>query len=186
MTTGILVLAAGRAARFGADKRLATLPDGRCVIDTALANIRDSGLPFLVCLGEGDDELVHRLDELKISWRRCSRANEGMGGTLAEGIGHMPDWEGVLVALADMPWIAGATYRFIAEQLAAGNIVVPICDGRRGHPVGFGCEFYPELAALGGDSGARRLLDVHAARVTEVPVADAAIYRDIDVPADLL
>lgn len=186
MTTGVLVLAAGRAVRFGADKRLAALPDGRCVMDTTLANLRDSGLPFLVCLGEGDDELVHHLDELNIQWLRCSRATEGMGGTLAQGVAHLPGWSGVLVALADMPWIAPTTYTAVAERLSASAIVVPVYDGRRGHPVGFGDKFYPELATLGGDTGARELLDRHAAKVTEVLVADAAIHRDIDVPADLL
>ncbi len=185
MTIGVLVLAAGRATRFGADKRHALLPDGRCVIDTTLANIRDSGLPFLVCLGEDDDEFIHRLDELKIQWLHCSRATEGMGGTLAEGVGHLPGWSGVLVALADMPWIAPTTYTAVAERLSASAIVVPVHEGKRGHPVGFGCEFYPALAALDGDSGARRLLDTYTARVAEVPVADAAIHWDIDVPGDL-
>jgi molybdenum cofactor cytidylyltransferase len=186
MTIGILVLAAGRATRFGADKRLALLPDGRCVINATLANIRDSGLPFLVCLGAGDDALVYRMDELKIPWLRCGRADKGMGGTLSDGVGQIAGWSGVLVALADMPWIAPATYSAVAKTLSASGIVVPVYDGRRGHPVGFGCEFYPDLVALGGDSGARRLLDVHAARITELLVADAAIHRDIDVPTDLL
>jgi molybdenum cofactor cytidylyltransferase len=155
-------------------------------MDTMLANIHNSGLPYLVCLGEGDDELLHHLDELKIPRLRCSRATEGMGGTLAQGVAHLPGWSGVLVALADMPWIAPTTYRVLAERLAVTNIVVPVHDSRRGHPVGFGREFYPELAALGGDTGARKLLDAHAASVTEVRVADAAIHWDIDVPADLL
>ncbi len=187
MTIGILVLAAGRATRFGADKRLALLPDGRCVIDATIANVLDSGLPFLVCLGESDDELGHRMDELNIPWLRCGRAGEGMGGTLAESIGLMPDdWERVLIALADMPWIEPATFSAIAEQTTKENIVVPVHGGRRGHPVGFGRAFYAELAALGGDAGAQALLGVHASRVMDLRVDDAAIQQDIDVPADLL
>ena len=79
MTIGVLVLAAGRAVRFGADKRLAALPDGRCVMDTTLANIHDSGLPYLVCLGEGDDELVHHLDELKIPMVALQSRHRGHG-----------------------------------------------------------------------------------------------------------
>ena len=185
MTAGILLLAAGRAVRFGADKRLATLPDGRSIIDATLDNIHDSGLPCLVCLGEGDEALAQHLRLRKINYQRCGRAIEGIGGTLAEGVGHVQDWAGVLVALADMPWIASATYRAVAGQLSPDAIAVPVQAGRRGHPVGFGCSFYPELSVLGGDVGARGLLDVHAARVTEVRVPDAAIHRDIDVPADL-
>ena len=185
MITGVLVLAAGRATRFGTDKRFASLPDGRCVIDTTLANIRDSGLPFLVCLGEDDDELMHRLDEQKIQWLRCNRAAEGMGSTLAEGVGHIPGWNGVLVALADMPWIAPSTYLAVAERLSQERIIVPVCNGLRGHPVGFGCGFYADLCALRGDTGARQLLAMHAGSVVELTVMDPAIHRDIDVPADM-
>jgi molybdenum cofactor cytidylyltransferase len=182
---GVLLLAAGRAVRFGADKRLARLRDGRTVIGTTLDNIRGSGLPLLVCLAEGDDELARCMDEMDMPWLPCRRAGEGMGGTLAEGVLHIPDWDGVIVALADMPWIAPATYSAVAGQLAPRNIVAPVHGGRRGHPVGFGRQFYPALAALGGDTGARSVLALYAASVAELPVPDAAIHRDIDLPADL-
>ncbi len=185
MTVGVLVLAAGRSVRFGTDKRLASLPDGRCVIEATFANIRDSGLPFLVCVGEGDDELFCRLKEQDIPCQRCSRAGEGMGSTLAEGVSYIPAWNGVLVALADMPWIASTTYTMVAEQLSAGSIVVPLYHNKRGHPVGFGRDFYTELATLEGDTGARRLLGEHAEHVIELRLADAAIHRDVDVLADL-
>jgi molybdenum cofactor cytidylyltransferase len=52
--------------------------------------------------------------------------------------------------------------------------------------VGFGSDFFSALAALGGDAGARRVLDAHPDRVRELPLADAGIHRDIDRPADLL
>jgi molybdenum cofactor cytidylyltransferase len=185
VNSGVLLLAAGRATRFGADKRLARLPDGRTVIDTTLANIQRSGLPILVCLGAEDEALAQHLRQRDINCQCCPRALEGMGGTLAEGVGLIPDWECVLIALADMPWIMPGTYSAIAERLTTENIVVPVNGGRRGHPVGFGCDFYTELTALNGETGARGLLYRHAVRITEVPVADAAIHRDIDVPADL-
>jgi molybdenum cofactor cytidylyltransferase len=185
MTTGVLVLAAGGAARFGADKRRALMPDGRSVLDTTLANISAAGLPLLVCLGANDHALARQLHERAIPCQRCARAGEGMGATLAEGAGYLAPWSGVLVALADMPWIASATYQLLAQRLSPQSIVVPVYNGQRGHPVGFGRAFYPELAELGGDTGARRLLLEHAGLVTEVPLADAAILRDIDVPADL-
>ena len=41
MTAGVLVLAAGRARRFGSDKRLARLPDGRRSIDALLDRLEE-------------------------------------------------------------------------------------------------------------------------------------------------
>lgn len=171
--------------RFGADKRLARLPDGRRVLDAALAAIVESGLPMLVCVASGDDALAEALHQRDIACLRCARAGEGMGSTLAEGIGAVPDWSGVLVALADMPWIAPATYRSIAQQLSEQRIVVPVFDGKRGHPVGFGREFYTDLSSLAGNTGARDLLARYSAKVTELSLVDAGILRDIDVSDDL-
>ncbi len=185
MNVGILVLAAGRAARFGSDKRMALLPGGRRMIDATCASVRDSGLPFLVCLDEADALLAEALNEQHIPSLGCRRAAEGMGASLAEGARNIPGWSGVLVALADMPWIRPDTYRSVAARVVENRIVVPVCDGHRGHPVGFGREFFPELAALGGDTGARHLLGVHRGSVIEVPVADPAILRDIDTAGDL-
>ncbi len=185
MKTGILVLAAGKAARFGTDKRLATMSDGRRTLDVTLANARASGLPLSVCLRPGDDQLAQYLGARGFACLRCSRADEGMGATLAQGAANIRGWDAVLVALADMPWVAPASFRAVAAGLAKNCIVVPVCAGRRGHPVGFGSDFFRELASLGGDTGARVLLDRHPQRVRELSLEDAAIVRDIDVPADL-
>ena len=185
MTVGILVLAAGRARRFGSDKRAALLPDGRRIIDALLEQISESGLPVLLCLDESDKELAFEMDGRNIPYHLCYRAGEGMGATLAEGMAHIPSWDGLLVALADMPWVRPSTYTTIASQLNPECICVPLHNGRRGHPVGFGKRFFRELGELGGDSGARDLLTKHKGKVREVSLCDSAIHRDIDLPGDL-
>ena len=180
MSVGVLVLAAGRSTRFGADKRLAELPGGRRVIDTLLDNVRATGLKFTVCLGLNDNHIADQLRQENVYCIQCSRADEGMGGTLAEASGHIAGWDGVIVALADMPWIAPDTYLAVATRLSPKTICVPVREGRRGHPVGFGSDFYTALQSLGGDTGARRLLTRYAKQVVELPVNDDAIHRDID------
>jgi len=181
----VLVLAAGRARRFGSDKRVAMLPGRRRVIDTLLEQIDRSGLPHLVCLDSDDDALASELQQRRIPVHRCARAREGMGGTLAEGIGQLEVYDGALVSLADMPWIDSSTYQAVAARLTPANICVPTWQDKPGHPVGFGAAYFAELAALGGDTGARGLLEKYASAVCEVAVEDAAIHRDIDVPSDL-
>ncbi|RLQ21062.1 nucleotidyltransferase family protein [Seongchinamella sediminis] len=185
MTVGVLVLAAGRSRRFGADKRLALLPGGRALIDVFLDELRRSGLPALVCLDTEDRELAASVTERGFPVYRCRTASAGMGATLAEGASQLPDWDGVLIALADMPWVTADTYRAVADSLSPGLICVPTCNGRRGHPVGFGRCFFQPLAELGGDVGARELVQRHADRVVALAVADAGIHRDIDRPEDI-
>ena len=185
MTVGVLVLAAGRSRRFGSDKRQALLPDGRRVIDALLGQLNKSGLPVFLCLDENDDDLAFEMDERNIPYHRCHRAGEGMGGTLAEGMAHIPSWDGMLITLADMPWVRPSTYTKIASQLTAENICVPSHNGSHGHPVGFGKRFFRELAELGGDSGARDLLIKYRDNIRKISLDDPAIHRDIDIPEDL-
>ena len=185
MSIGILCLAAGRSQRFGLDKRLAPLPDGQPVLDAFLRGVELSGLPFLVCLDESDDELAASLAARHIDFYQCRRAREGMGGTLAEGAGLISHWDGVLIALADMPWITAQTYLAVAQHLEPDNICIPLYEGHRGHPVGFGRDFLLALSELGGTIGALNLIADHADRVVELAVPDPGIIKDIDVPADL-
>ena len=185
MNVGILILAAGRSTRFGTDKRLATLPGGRRVLDTTLSKVRASGLKFTVCLGVNDKHIADQLLQENVHCIQCHRADEGMGGTLAEASGHILGWDAVIVALGDMPWTASDTYRKVAARLSPEVICVPSREGRRGHPVGFGSNFYSQLQSLGGDTGARHLLQRFSKHVVELPLDDSAIHRDIDTPADL-
>jgi molybdenum cofactor cytidylyltransferase len=185
MVVGVLVLAAGRGRRFGSDKRQALLPDGRRVLDALLEQINESGLPVLLCLDESDDDLAIEMDGRNIPYHRSRRAGEGMGGTLAEGLAHIPNWDGLLVTLADMPWVRPSTYTTIALQLKPESICIPSHNGRRGHPVGFGKRFFRELAELEGDFGARDLLTKYRDKVREISLSDPAILRDIDIPEDL-
>lgn len=185
MKVGILALAAGSARRFGADKRLARLASGQTVLSAFLAQAGASGLPILLCLAEQDTGLAMEIESTRVTCLLCRRAREGMGATLAEGVGGIPDWDGVLVALADMPWISPDTYRRLARCLSGSTICVPAYHGLRGHPVGFGSAFFGELSRLGGDTGARIVLDRHPGEVREVEVDDPAIRLDIDHPGDL-
>ena len=185
MNVGILALAAGRARRFGSDKRLARLPDGRYCIEAFLDQVQDSGLPALVCLAPEDDEVAALLEKRNCPREFCPHASAGMGATLADGITRVGGWDGALVALADMPWIAPDTYRAIASGLAPQRICIPVFEGQRGHPVGFSRGFFAKIAELGGDTGARDLLQQHVDCIDEVDVADPAILKDIDQPEDI-
>jgi molybdenum cofactor cytidylyltransferase len=185
VTAGILLLAAGQSRRFGSDKRVASLEGGQTLLCATLAHISATSLPVQICLRPDDAALQLELETKGFSCLRCDRAGEGMGATLAQGVAAIPDWDAVIVMLADMPWVQSATLRALVSKVTHDTIVVPVYQGRRGNPVAFGRMYFPALARCQGDQGARSLLRSHEQQVRDVRVDDPGVLRDIDCPADL-
>jgi molybdenum cofactor cytidylyltransferase len=187
VAVGVLLLAAGFGRRFGSDKRFAKLPDGRTVLAATLDAIEASELPLLVCLRPEDEDTHRLLQRRAINTVTCPRASEGMGGSLAQGAAAIPSaWSGVLVALADMPWIQPQSYRRIATAVTSATICVPYYQQQRGHPVAFGSEYFAALQQCAGDVGARAVLQQHKSACRPLALEDPGILRDVDLPADLL
>ncbi|MGH8738756.1 MAG: nucleotidyltransferase family protein, partial [Burkholderiales bacterium] len=93
---------------------------------------------------------------------------------------------GYVVALGDMPFVRPSTIAAVCDALDAGApLAAPYFRTRRGHPVGIAGRFRAELEALGGDEGARALLERHAAGLVKIPCGDPGVIRDIDAPGDL-
>jgi len=110
-----------------------------------------------------------------------------MGESLAAGVRAAPDAAGWLLALADMPFIAPGSHQAVVSCLQAGaSLAAPQYAGRRGHPVGFAREWFPQLAALTGDQGAKGILENHRQELILCPVDDPGVIWDIDRPENLL
>jgi molybdenum cofactor cytidylyltransferase len=179
-------LAAGRSLRFGADKLLHPLPEGTPIAVAALRNLRAAVPAVIAVVRIGPGPLAQALAAEGARLAPCPRADEGMGASLAWGVGQAAQAEGWLVALADMPFIRPATIARVVGALEEGAMIAaPVHAGRRGHPVGFGRALREELLALGGDEGARSLLAHHAVRVTEIECDDPGILLDVDRPEDV-
>jgi molybdenum cofactor cytidylyltransferase len=83
-----------------------------------------------------------------------------------------------------MPRVPVAVLAPLAERLAAGALcAAPIFQGSRGHPTVFAAALFPDLLALTGDEGARKVLERIGPALVEAP--DAGVLFDVDAPGDL-
>ena len=188
-----ILLAAGRGARFGGAKLLATLPSAAHGVGAGTAVGVASCLHLLSVLTEviavvrpGDSILASHLRAAGAQVVECARADEGMGASLACGVAAAAAADGWIVALADMPWIAPASIAVVADALREGAAIVATSHiGVRAHPVGFASQHYAALAGLCGDEGAKSILAAHRDRMRLIEVTDPGVLRDIDTPADL-
>ncbi len=184
MITGIL-LAAGRGTRFGSQKLLAQLSDGRYVIEASAANLL-AAVGGVIAVTSRDEQLMRVLDDCGCQVLVNERAADGMGISIGAGVEASLTADGWIIALGDMPFIQSTTIekiKFSLEQGAA--IAVPTHEGRRGHPIGFARQYGAALCALEGDAGAKAIIDANHALARMVEVNDAGIFADIDVVGDL-
>jgi molybdenum cofactor cytidylyltransferase len=185
-----VLLAAGRATRFGGDKLLAALPnagDGAVPVGVAAYRaLRAAISRTLVVVRPDDDALRGVFAQEGARVVVAHRADEGIGASLAAGVAAVTHPSAYVIALADMPWIESATISRVVQALANGaSVVAPVYRGERGHPVGFASGHRAALLKLRGDEGARALLAAHREALTLIDVDDPGILRDIDTPDDL-
>lgn len=185
MMQGIL-LAAGLSSRFGANKLLQPLEDGT-PLAVAAARKLNAALPGALAVVKPQDTRLAQLlakEGLEIGF--CSQSRQGMGASLAWAVSQSPHANGWLVALADMPFIDTQTIAWLAGSVRTDlDIAAPFCNGKRGHPVAFGRAHYWALTSLGGDEGARGLLQSCPQLVQRLDCDDMGVLQDIDTPADL-
>jgi molybdenum cofactor cytidylyltransferase len=161
----VLVLASGRGERFlasgGQGSKLQALLAGKPVLEHTLAAVRASGLPFHV------EDAGH----------------PGMGDSIAAGVRACADAPGWLVLPGDLPLVRPESLRAVAQALQGGSVVLPLYQGARGHPVGFGAQHGAALQALTGPEGAAAI--VKHGTLVRLDLDDPGIVTDIDTVEDI-
>jgi len=161
----VIILASGRGERFAASggtthKLQARLMD-KTVLQHTLDAVRGSGLP----------------------WHLEEGGHPGMGDSIAAAVQKTPHAHGWLILPADLPLIQSGSLQAVAAALAGHDVVIPVYQGQRGHPVGFSAGCRQALLDLQGDKGAARVVRAYAAM--ELVVEDIGCVTDIDTVDDL-
>jgi len=184
-----LLLAAGKGERMGEVKQLLSLGEKR-MIEAALDNLQGSRCDeIIVVLGFAVDEvrpLVEGKERVMVVIN--PQFKEGMSTSIQQGLKEIsPRAKGILIALADQPFIPPEVINALIEGFQGGakGIVLPVYEGKRGHPVILDRKKYEaELFELQGDVGGKEIVGKHPEDVLEIEVASKGVVIDIDAPED--
>jgi len=113
--------------------------------------------------------------------------HQGQLSSLVKGLQSLPEGtEAMLLCLVDHPLITTeAVNRLIAAfKESRRPIVLPVFDGRRGHPTLFARSLFDELTNAPQDKGARHVVALNEDKVLEVNVTDRGVLMSIDTPED--
>jgi len=188
-----LVLAAGASTRMGGDNKLLCEIDGTTMIERAVRAAVDSRCSQVVVVtGWEADRVEAALGAVRaskpVTVARNPQHAAGLASSLRCALATVPATiDAALVLLADMPRIGAAHIDRLIEAFdaRAPAIVAAARNERRGHPVLWPRRYFPAIAALAGDKGARELLARHASEVRAVQFDTDAIFEDVDTPDEL-
>ena len=186
----ILYLASGSGRRFGSNKLLAEFrgkPVFRWGLDTLL-EVQKSRSDCAVLVVSRYEEIRNTAKALGLSAVDNPDSDKGISHTIRAGLNALTVNPGdyFLFAVADQPHISGKTVENLLDEAKNGVLAATAAFGEReGNPALFSADLLPELLALEGDRGGRKVLKNHPGQVRKVQVAEETELFDVDTPADM-
>lgn len=182
-----VVLAAGLSSRMGVQKLL--LPfGGKTVIGHIVDQILASSIDEVyVVVGHEPERISAELSGRAVSVVHNPDYKSGMLSSVRSGLQNLPEkCRAVMVVLGDQPSITTELVDQMIKSFTATekNILVPLYEGKRGHPLLFSSLYRDEILTHYDNIGLRGLLHNHPEQVFELTVSTASVLCDMDYPED--
>ncbi len=182
-----IVLAAGGSSRYGECKQLVEI-DGSSLVQLAVDKL-SALFPndrITVVVGANSEAVAQSASDLPVNVVLNEHWQQGLASSLKAGLNSVePDCRAVMITLCDQALVTENHLRLLLEQWLASpsEILASAYAGTVGTPAVIPAEFYPQVLALEGDTGAKSILENNTGRVRTLPIPEAEF--DLDVPADL-
>ena len=178
-----IVLAAGMSTRMGTQKLL--LPfDGKTIVEKVVENILKLGIEnIVVVLGADHEEVAEALEFWPVQTIWNENFREGMHTSVMTAVYALPvGAKAALIFLGDQPLIPESAIRKVVEawQNSGKSIVIPLYEGKRGHPPLYDMKLRHELQNIDPEVGLRSVARKFPDEIEEVETGNCGILKDID------
>lgn len=186
-----LIPAAGHSTRMGRPKLSLPLGD-LTILEHTVGALRAGGVDrVLVVVGPHVPELVPLAEFAGAESCRLGEPTPDMRSTVEHGLrwleDHLPIPDAFLLVPADHPALDPAIIRELCVAFSSGpanTIIIPVHDGKRGHPALVAWRHVAGIRALPPDRGINTYFREHADDVRELPVSSSGVLCDLDTPED--
>ena len=175
----VILEAAGDSRRFGSNKLLHTMDDGRPMISPALDAARgvDAYKKILVTQY---DEIATMAQDFDVVMN--DRPDLGISHSMQLGIEAAGDADAYMFCVCDQPGITASTLGRLIEayKKETAGIVSLAWQGKMCNPKIFASRYRDALMALSGDTGGRQIISSHSSDLLLVEAESEEEVRDID------
>lgn len=182
----VLLLAAGASTRMNGPDKLLMEIDGTSLLRRSAKAILAANITRLHVILPPHSPRKGALKNLPVNIIEAKNWADGMAASIRAGMAAIsPDCKAVIIALADMPDINANHINALIAVFSPTNQIcrAQTADGVAGNPVLFGKRFFPALAQLTGDKGARDLIASAPEHLHLVPTDGQAAVTDLNTAA---
>lgn len=180
-----VVPCAGSSSRMGTSKALLDA-GGRSFLAAVIGALVGGGCdPVVVVVGPGRHDEARRARAAGARLIENPDPGEGPITSFRLALHALgPEVEAVAFLPVDHPLVRPETVGALVEALRSGDapLVLPVFEGRRGHPTLFRRTLFASLLDTGLEGGARTVVHEHLDRATLVSVEDPGVVLDLDTP----
>lgn len=191
VTVGFVLMASGFGKRFGSNKLLYQF-NGRPLYRYALSNLHEAAdelnkdCAVSAAVVSQYREILDEAEKLGLAAVYNPESEKGITSSMKLGLKNLPPSEHDVCSVADQPYFRAETMaEFVRKYLESGKTIGCVTDGEvTGNPVIFSRAYLPELLALEGDKGGKRLVTKYPEEVFLYTVSSEELF-DLDIPEDL-
>jgi molybdenum cofactor cytidylyltransferase len=185
---GLIILAAGASSRMGEPKQLLRINGNSLIVNLLDLVKKFSFTQQVLVLGANAELIQAEIQSYNFPITINADWAEGMASSIQSGLNHLlnqnTDLEAVMILLIDQPLLKKTLLEEMIEKFESTESDLVACAYNQilGVPAIFSRELFPELLALSGEAGARKVIKKFENQAISVPFPEGAL--DLDTPED--
>ena len=184
----VVIIAAGESKRLGLPKQLLLL-DNDSMLNRLIKKVQKAvDFPIYLVLGANVEKIKAQLPNTNLNIVENNEWQEGMGSSIRIGVQTVIDstnkHDGVLILVCDQPHLSEAAIQDLVTLQAAKKtaITASFYANIAGTPALFHASIFPDLLALKGDQGAKKIIQERVQDLAKLQFEKGVL--DIDTQDD--